>query len=395
VPSLDGVRGLTSLSIALTHVQLVSGWVPRHRFPLTMRWSWVVAIEFFFVLGGWVAMLPVAQRGAFEGLRSYGLRRVGRILPTYYLSLVVIVAIGAWIRPPFQDAWPHGFAAVLVHAGFLQEMVYPGRVGLGVNLVVWSMTIAALFYVTFPLVIRWYLRHPFLGLAAGIGVSVAWRVIFDGNDKAFQQYPLFVADFAVGMTAAWLYVRVWRRGGVSPRRALAVVGAGLPVFAVLLWLVGHGIVAEHQVPRHEHLVVAIAVPAVFALLISTVPFLPRWAQWPLDNRLARWIGDVSFGLFMFHFVTIYLMVKVLGIATDGSPKALLELLASVIPASFAIAWLATRYVEEPARAWMRARAARLEAPPDAYALPKIITTAGSAGSTLSLTSSPTTKGADG
>jgi peptidoglycan/LPS O-acetylase OafA/YrhL len=362
VPSLDGVRGLTSLSIALTHVQLVSAWMPTAQFPLIMRDSWVVAIEFFFVLGGWVAMLPVAYRGAFEGLRSYGLRRVGRILPAYYLSLLTIVIIGGWIRPWYQDTWPHGPGAVLVHAGFLQEIIYPGQVGLGVNLVVWSMTIAACFYLTFPLVIRQYLRHPVLGLAAGIGISIIWRLAADGNDKVFEQYPLFVADFAIGMTAAWLYVKVWR-AGVSPRRALAVMGVGLPVFVVLLYFVGYGIVVEHQFPRHEHLIVAIAVPAVFALLISTVPFLPRWAQRPFDNPVTRWIGSISYALFMFHFIAIYTAMTVFGIAADGKVTSLLALLVTAIPVSFAIAWVVTRFVEDPARDWMRRRAAKVESQP--------------------------------
>jgi peptidoglycan/LPS O-acetylase OafA/YrhL len=361
VPALDGVRGLTSLSIAFTHIQLVSAWLPRHQFPLIMRNSWVVAIELFFVLAGWVALLSPASSGRFEGLRSYGYRRVGRILPAYYLSLLVIVLIGGWIRPPYLDGSPHGVNAVLVHLAFLQEIVYPGRTGMGVHQVVWSMTIAACFYATFPLVVRQYLRHPFVGLAMGIGISVAWRIATDGNDKVFEQYPLYVADFACGMTAAWLYVRARRSWTVTPRRAIQVTAAGLLAFLGLLYLVGHGTVIEHQVPRHEHLWVAIGVPAVFAMLLSTVPFLPGWAQWPLDNRLSRWLGDISYALFMFHFMTIYLMVKLLGIQTNGSPKSLLELLCAVIPVSFTIAWLTTRFVEKPARRWMRARALAVEA----------------------------------
>lgn len=361
VPSLDGVRGLTSLSIAFTHIQLVSAWVPQHQFPLIMRDSWVVAIEFFFVLAGWVAMLSPASSGAFEGLRSYGYRRFGRILPTYYFSLVVLIVVGGWLRPSYAGYYPHGFNAVLVHLAFLQEIVYPGRTGMGVHLVVWSMTIAAAFYLTFPFVVRHYLRHPFVGLAIGIAVSVAWRILTDGNDKAFQQYPLFVADFACGMTAAWLYVRARREWNVTSRRALQVGAAGVLSLLVLLYLVGRGIVVEHQVPRHEHLLVAIGVPAVFAALLSTVPFLPGWAQWPLSNRFSRWVGDVSYALFMFHFMTIYLMVKLLGIDTNGSPRALLELLVTVLPVSFAIAWLTTRYIEKPARRWMRAKAEAVEA----------------------------------
>jgi peptidoglycan/LPS O-acetylase OafA/YrhL len=98
------------------------------------------------------------------------------------------------------------------------------------------------------------------------------------------------------------------------------------------------------------------VPAVFAMLLSTVPFLPAWAQWPLSNRVSRWVGDVSYGLFMFHFMTIFLVLKLLGINADGSPRALLELLVTVLPISLTIAWFTTRYIEKPARRWMRARA---------------------------------------
>jgi peptidoglycan/LPS O-acetylase OafA/YrhL len=302
-------------------------------------------------------MLPVAASGRFEGTRDYLRRRVARLLPVYYLSLLVIVLIGGYIRPAWGQSYPHGPLAVLVQATFLQEIVYPGRVGLGVNLVVWSMTIAACFYAMFPLVVRWYLRHPWLGLAIGIGISIGWRLATDSRDVWFQQYPLFVADFACGMTAVCAYVKVRRRGIAGTRGPLTVMAIGIPVFLVLLYLVGHGVVYEHQVPRHEHLLVAIAVPAVFALLISTVPFLPAWAQSPLDNPVSRWIGRISFSLFMFHFIAIYTVIKVFGLSTDGTMRSVAVLIATAIPLSFAVGWLVTRYFEEPLRARMRRRAA--------------------------------------
>jgi peptidoglycan/LPS O-acetylase OafA/YrhL len=169
------------------------------------------SIDFLFVVTGFLLFLPVVARGSFGSVRAYGVRRVARIVPAYVVSLIatwiLVVAIG---HPPLSLDDAEVFAAHLVFAQLELNVS-----GFGVNEVYWFMSIIALFYLLLPFVANRYLRHPLLGLAIAIAIVAVWRSLTgDARYILFIQFPLFVVDFAIGMTVAWLFMRVWR----SPRR---------------------------------------------------------------------------------------------------------------------------------------------------------------------------------
>jgi peptidoglycan/LPS O-acetylase OafA/YrhL len=359
VPTFDGIRGLVSLSIALIHVQLALHFLPDHEGLRALRGSWYFSIEFLFLLGGFVAFLPLAYYGRFAGIRSYALRRAGRILPLYYVTLILAIVLGGWLRPVvgIDDALvPHDLEAFLIHLSFLQQelLTLPG---FGVQVIVWTMSIVACFYVLFPLVARAYLRWPVLGLAAAVTISVAWRTFVAEESRAFLQFPLFLADFAIGMTAAYVYVQVRRRRGLGQHAALGLAGVGLIALLVLLYVAGLPIARHEGVGLywHEGAALSLAVPTAFALVLVAAPFMPRWAQWPIANPVARWIGQVSYGLFLFHFLVIWSVLGVTEIPRDGSQSSVVELTLLVIPLTLLMGWLGTRFIEHP----LRERAQRL------------------------------------
>lgn len=208
IPAFDGIRGCISVAIALTHISLATGWRPNHEPFRALRGSMFFSIEFLFLMGGFALFLPAVVYGSFVGLRTYALRRAGRLLPLYWLTLALAVALGPLLRPVSGANPPHDWTAVLGHVLFLQQELYPGQAGFGVQGIVWTMSFTALFCVVFPLVVRPYLRWPFLGLAAAIGLTVAWRTTTESHPDLFGQFPLFCADFGLGMTAAFVYARL-------------------------------------------------------------------------------------------------------------------------------------------------------------------------------------------
>ena len=80
------------------------------------------------------------------------------------------------------------------------------------------------------------------------------------------------------------------------------------------------------------------------------------------NRVARWVGSISYALFLFHFLVIWLVLLVVPIPRNGSPESMLELTAIVLPITLTLAWLATRFVEVPVRRRAQALGARVQRP---------------------------------
>jgi len=95
VPSLDGIRGFVSLSILLVHVQLAVNWIPNHEFPRALRASWFFSIELLFLMGGLRGHAPRRGVRAFPGARRYAVRRAGRLLPLYWVTIALADQLNA------------------------------------------------------------------------------------------------------------------------------------------------------------------------------------------------------------------------------------------------------------------------------------------------------------
>src|SRR4051794_3063511 len=86
-------------------------------------------------------------------------------------------------------------------------------------------------------------------------------------------------------------------------------------------------------------------PAAFgALVLTAADSKARWA----DNAPARWLGKVSFGVFLFHFMVMLLLVNALGVERDFA-----RVLPLGIAGSLAAGYLSWRLVEQPARRRVR------------------------------------------
>jgi peptidoglycan/LPS O-acetylase OafA/YrhL len=237
VATFDGIRGFVVLTVVMAHVFYFIGWAPEPEFLLGLRRSVFFSVDFLFLISGFVLFLPVVARGTFGSVRSYALRRIGRIVPSYYVSILITIGVLA-VLPPFIPA-PHDAPAVLAHLTFLQFQAYGQPfVGLGINGVWWTLSTIALFYVTLPLIAERYLRHPFLGLALAVLAAAAWQLyvgdpLHDSATSWSAQFPYFLDDFAIGMTAASVYVAL-RRGLSAERLRRASIWVLVPAGIALV-----------------------------------------------------------------------------------------------------------------------------------------------------------------
>jgi peptidoglycan/LPS O-acetylase OafA/YrhL len=160
------------------------------------------------------------------------------------------------------------------------------------------------------------------------------------------------------MTAAHVYVRVSDNVTERMRSALRVAcPAALVLLLCLMYAAGLPVATAHGAWWGESTPLSIAVPLTFGVFLITLPFLPAWGQWVASNRIARWIGSISYGTFLFHFLVIWLVLRIVDIPRNGAPSSMLELTVLVLPITLTLAWLATRYIEDP----LRLRAQRLAA----------------------------------
>jgi peptidoglycan/LPS O-acetylase OafA/YrhL len=288
--------------------------------------------------------------------------------------------------------WVPGVGAPLATAGGLEVLVahlafvhlevfgihgfagYPTALGWSLDSVLWTLSVEACFYVILPFVARPFFRRPVACTVAAAAIAGAWRVAavnvagigaLVGHEPSrttvswletsvASQFPAFLLEFALGMAAALVYVRGWQ---VVPSRRHRCWTVGVAVLAAcLLVLTAHWAVASQS---HFYLVyLRDQLPAaVFAGLLLALVLGPRALQWVAANRVARWLGRVSYGVFLWHLVVAKFALRYVPLPSHAVP-ALLVLIVIVLPCSLllgAVSWYA---VERPAIEWAKRRTSR-------------------------------------
>lgn len=334
---LDGLRALAAVAVAILHICFFTN---RPRFPMSLGEALVqslrLGVPLFFVLSGTLLYLPWARAAATGAapprLRSYALRRAARLLPAYYLALIGSALILAPVRP---DWIPRG-AALLSTLTLTQTWFH--SVGVKIDPPAWTLTIEASFYVLLPalgfVAIRWLrtMRAQLLALGLLAAASIAANgLLFSGQKLWHWSVPGTFYSFALGMGVAVLLVRGPQLGAWA--RRVLIAGGALIVLA-------DGLV--HQLLRPRSIEFWQDLPAAlgFAAIVFAVARTPESRL--LGSRLFEWVGQRSYGLYLWHFPVLRLLSE-----THTLPHNTGLAIAVVLAISISIAALSWRFLEQP------------------------------------------------
>ncbi|MGA7397539.1 MAG: acyltransferase [Solirubrobacterales bacterium] len=385
VPAFDGYRAFAILGVLTLHLFSASGVLQDGSDGLPARLIWGTvghAIDILFVVSGFVVFLPtVARKGNFGGVIPYAIRRAARLLPAYWLALALVFVLILTVNSP-EFATP-GFGSVAAHTLGIHEianLIFGGvPPGFGVDSPMWTLSAEITFYVVLPLVAVFYFRHPFIGLAVAAVTTLTWAFVFEhsmdiaslfgfalSGPEAFRllmvstlQFPSWAFSFGLGMTGAWIYVRIWRSPG-SPRRDLTIKLVqilSLISLAIFAWMAGGysddaniRLVAELARLSPE---IAIGYSGSLACLMVATALGPNIWRMPFENRPIRKLGDISYGIYLAHVVFMVYLGTLLDLPVDGSLTTLLLWILVVVPPSVLYGYLSARFLEQPIRRWAR------------------------------------------
>ena len=177
--ALDGVRGIAILLVVVHHVAESFTHGNDSLLPI-LGWEagaillngWM-GVQLFFVLSGFLITFHLLRRRdrQSEGIGRFLVRRWLRIVPTYYVVLL-IVALGA--VPYYPVAPDYLGLRVGYHLLFLQDYLPSSLLG-----PFWSLGVEEKFYLAAPLIAAalWKVRTPARGLALLAGLAALPIVI--------------------------------------------------------------------------------------------------------------------------------------------------------------------------------------------------------------------------
>jgi peptidoglycan/LPS O-acetylase OafA/YrhL len=289
------------------------------------------------------------------------MRRVRRIVPAYYVQLVLLLLFFLPAIRGLQYVRDEaGFIAfnAVMHAAFLHYTTPLTSASLSLNGALWSLALEAQFYLLLPLLAPLFVRAPVRTGAAMLALAGLWRWLAM-NDLAalvawesslgarwsvpeaairhllFTQLPGYLGHFAVGMGAGCFWY--WR-GWQAPSRRQDAAGVALLAAAVALFAWAYGLGGGAVLgPVGSWLATLAALAALCVAVTGAGGLAPR----VLVHRPVLFVGRVSYSIYLYHLPLLYFWNRFR--IFDGSAASLPAFLACVL----LVAWISYVAVEAP------------------------------------------------
>ncbi|OWW22032.1 acyltransferase family protein [Noviherbaspirillum denitrificans] len=362
IKSIEGIRGLAALLVALYHLGIGANYFPLIR-------NGYLFVDLFFVLSGFV--ICAAYRDSVQNaseFRYFILRRIGRLFPLLVFSTVAFVLLSNAIILAKKIAVAAGYSAILNNPGALEYLVptttevlttltFTHALGVFDHLILntptWSISAEFYTYILFAAVCMFFKGPTRLVLIAVLGVIAlivsVWASVNIHNCIAEKGclsltydfgFPRSVHSFCLGVMA-FHSSRILRINTTGVQLSVA-----LALF-LLLTLVDH-------VP-----LAAFAFPVAFAVLVFGLSKDSGPLADALKPGVFQELGRRSYSIYLMH-MPLLLIFENLTKRADSLISNII-LVCTYIVTLYVISGWTYRLVESPLRDWFNRMAARGQA----------------------------------
>ncbi len=267
---LDVLRGIAALVVLVSHADH-AGLLLLGLDSVQKVFLGRFGVYLFFILSGFLIWNSAQVIRRPTGLMTYGIHRVTRLLPLYLANIAFVV----FVLPHLDSAYqPNVTLEVVLRHLTLTQSLNPS-VSRDLNPVLWTLTHEALFYALVPLLLL--VRVTLLPWIGGLAILLSWL------PSTFSQFLSVFHLFTVGILFA-------------ERR---------PAWACLSLIVFSLMQNTAQPYAAQEIWGRLAAGAMFAAAMAA-PAAGKVLSQPM-----RWVGKVSFSLYIWH----YLLINILGTQT--------------------------------------------------------------------------------
>lgn len=269
------------------------------------------AVLFFFTLSGFLItylLLEERTRTGSINIPKFYMRRVLRIWPLYYFIVIFGLTFYFFLLPALGISYSGmNFdlgLGVLAYTLFLPNLIYGlYHVG-GIIGITWSIGVEEQYYLFWAPLVRRFFHHmlPLLLVMFVLttGIQMANDVNLFGLSKGMQKFvdTLQFNYMAVGGLFAYFFFYYRER-----LLGTAVFTNQLLQASLLVGLVAFFIFYRYGLPP---MVITLLLPFAFGWLILNVSANEERRLIRLTNPVLDWLGKISYGIYMYHYIFVYL-----------------------------------------------------------------------------------------
>jgi len=339
-----------------------------------VRVGWLGVSGFFVLSGFLIGNLILDKKDCGNFFSVFYVRRACRILPPYFLTVLLVFGLLFIIKAPWRDAdleFP-----LWVYLLFLQNFWMAATDSIGAHWLgpMWTLAVEEHFYLVAPALIvflprRWLAPVLFLVCLSALALKTAvfGFGMFTPN-TGFALTPSVADMLGIGVLTS-LAVRSGRFASAIWEKLLPFAPSAL-LFAVIV--LGLSNQALSNIFRQT--LASLAAGAYIVCIVRNQPIGQR-----MRSRVLRFFGDNGYCLYLTHLPVLGLMHGLLlGTRPDLATPVQWAVTIATLPLCVLVGWGMTRLVEEPfmryGRTWRWAGSAPATAdaaqnPPSGRALP--------------------------
>jgi peptidoglycan/LPS O-acetylase OafA/YrhL len=382
--NLDGLRFFAAFAVIMGHCQSTiyqyQGYSPYSPFANKLA---TFGVDFFFVLSGflisYLLMQEIHKTGTVN-IRAFYYRRMKRIFPLYFLvGLVGIFTGDFWVKYfDFGTFYGGKYANyvynptdLLKNLFFLSTFSINFQTLLGLQNPVsslnvshlWSLAVEEQFYLIWAPVVFVFKRHLGTVILVFLGLGFYFNQLPEAN---FSQYYMFHYNFTInrfwyfGLGAAFAWIlqyfsmrMLWdlvlialKKANLTPSvfrlisapysRTLIVLGVQLacliPMLYYLFGTLYFGI--------NGYIVNALIALFIIAIAVADNSVLSILY---LENKVFKYLGKISYGIYMFHIFSIFMAYKLLKDSGIAEKSDLFYTLCPIVATGLATGLAALSY----------------------------------------------------
>jgi peptidoglycan/LPS O-acetylase OafA/YrhL len=313
IPSLDGLRGISALSVALAHGWGLPRWIPAD-----------YAVVLFFEISGllitWLLLTEQDRTGSVDRI-NFMKRRTLRLFPAFYTFWLL-----SWLVPGVPGRW-WSFAYMMDFYNAIYSV--PGNELSTVMGMAWSLGIEEKYYLLWPSFLKRFKRETLL---------TAMLVLF----PLVQVYHIVIFKLGHVMWAAW---------GFDTRIDAIILGSAMAIgiksgwtppswllrplsvwSSVVLVMLLSGVAWVHRLSYG----VLIAAYPLAIILMAAIARPPRI----LNNKVATYFGRISYSLYLYNGLIVYFTSRL--VFLHGFMRVAVNVIGAILAAI-----LSYHFIERP------------------------------------------------
>lgn len=319
IKQLDGLRATAILCVLLTHWL---GWLPIIKdFPFGL-----FGVNLFFIISAFLITKIILEGKDRIGkqnfgnvlifLKSFYVRRSLRIFPIYFITLIVITFFIPQTREHF--VWNACYLSnILIMKLDTWDLVFSHF---------WSLSVEEQFYLIWPLLLLCTpnrFLYAFFGCSFLLGILT--RILLSYFDYSYIDAQVFTFACFDSFAAGGFLALAHQKKVLTNLQRLSIYFLSTGIVSLILV---HYIQGEAPMIFQRVGFTLIG----FALVLNTIVGFKGILRYIFENKLLIYIGQISYGIYLFHPFTAYFVDEYMEIHS-GFLKAVINFIVVIIVAS--------------------------------------------------------------